>query len=132
MKRIERRIDISGKTELEGDLRTAALICLPAPDTLQERPVVAFCWPGGGYSRGYFDIRLRGLDGYSQAEHHAERGVIVVGCDHLGVGESSEPDRTRVTYENVAAANRATVDEVLRLLAEGALRRATRASSIPS
>jgi hypothetical protein len=119
MRRVELRVDVSGATELEGELGTAVLVCLPEPDTLPERPVVAFCWPGGGYSRGYFDIQ--GFDGYSQAEHHAARGILTIACDHLGVGDSSEPDRSQLTHANMAAVNRATVDEVLRRLASGEL-----------
>lgn len=121
MKRIDLRIDVTGTTDLDGELTIAALVCLPDPEQLPERPVVVFCWPGGGYSRGYYDIQRPGLDSYSQAEHHARRGLIVVACDHLGVGDSSEPDRTQVSYENIAAINRATVDKVRELLAAGDL-----------
>jgi hypothetical protein len=121
VRRFDVRVDVSGTTDVTGELSTAALICSPDPDVLPPRPVVAFCWPGGGYSRGYYDIRFPGFDGYSQAEHHTARGVIVVACDHLGVGDSSEPDRSELSYENVAAVNRATVDGVLGLLAAGAL-----------
>jgi hypothetical protein len=78
VKRFDLTIDVSGATELNGQLTTAALVCLPEPDQLPARPVVAFCWPGGGYSRGYYDIQLPGFDRYSQAEHHAGRGVILV------------------------------------------------------
>lgn len=121
MRRIELRVDVGGAKELKGELSTAALVCLPEPERLPERPIVAFCWPGGGYSRGYYDITLDGFEGYSQAEHHAERGIVLVTCDHLGVGDSSEPGRSQVTHANMAAVNRATVDEVLRRLADGDL-----------
>jgi pimeloyl-ACP methyl ester carboxylesterase len=113
MRRIELTVDSGG-----GD-HTTALVCLPEPERLPTRPVVAFCFPGGGYSRGYYDLRIDGFEGYSQAEHHAQRGIITVACDQLGVGDSSEPDRTQLSYENVAAADRATVDDVLRRLAAG-------------
>lgn len=111
MKRIELETDVSPAIGPAGPLTTAALACLP--DELPERPVVAFCWPGGGYSREYFDIHVAGFDGYSQAEHHTARGIVVVACDHLGTGASSETDRSQLSHENVAAANRATVDGVL-------------------
>ena len=110
---------MSGATELAGELSTAVLVCLPEPGALPARPIVAFGFPGGGYARGYFDIQ--GFDGYSQAEHHAARGIVTVACDHLGVGDSSEPDRSQLTHANMAAVNRATVEEVLRRLATGEL-----------
>jgi pimeloyl-ACP methyl ester carboxylesterase len=119
VRRVELLIDVSAATGLAGDNQTAALVCLPDPALIADPPVVAFCWPGGGYSRHYFDIQGPGLEDYSQAEHHANRGVITVACDQLGVGGSSEPDRSQLTHANVAAADRATVDEVLRRLAGG-------------
>jgi pimeloyl-ACP methyl ester carboxylesterase len=45
--------------------------------------------PGGGYSRGYFDVQWQGTTDYSQAEHHASRGWVVACIDHLGVGDST-------------------------------------------
>ncbi len=50
---------------------------------------MVFAMPGGGYSRGYFDMEFEGHSGYSQAAHHVERGLVVVSIDHLGVGEST-------------------------------------------
>ena len=117
--KIELRIDVSGKTELEGRLETAVTVALP--ERISDRQPVLFLWPGGGYGKGYFDIQVPGFEGYSQLEHHAERGFVVVACDHLGVGESSEPDRSALTPQIVAEVNRATVDEVLRLLRAGEL-----------
>jgi pimeloyl-ACP methyl ester carboxylesterase len=121
MQRVDIRVDVTGKTELAGALSTAVRICLPEPDSLPSRPIVAFCYPGGRYSRLYYDIQMPGHSGYSQAEHHAEHGIILVAADHLGVGDSSDADRTQVTYENVTEADRVTVDEVVRLLATGEL-----------
>jgi alpha-beta hydrolase superfamily lysophospholipase len=119
VRRVELRIDVGRVSGLGGSLQTAALVCLPEPTRLPERPVIAFCWPGGGYSRGYYDLQIDGLPGYSQAEFLAERGVITVACDQLGVGDSDEPDRSKLTHENVAAADRATVDEILLRFARG-------------
>jgi hypothetical protein len=119
MKRVELRIDVTATTELSGQLSTAVAVCLPDPGLVPKQPIVAFCWPGGGYSRHYYDMEVAGFDGYSQAEYQAESGIVTVCCDHLGVGDSSEGDRTQVTFENVAAINRATVDKVLALLAAG-------------
>lgn len=117
MQRIEIRVDVPESVGLGKGLETAAVVCLPEGGRLPARPVVAFCWPGGGYSRGYYDIHYPGRSGYSQGEHHAGRGVILVACDHVGTGASSEVDRSQLSHENVAAVNRATADEVLRRLA---------------
>lgn len=115
---VDLRIDLTGRTELKGNLSTAATVHYPT-GALSDPAVVIFAWPGGGYGKGYFDIRIPGMTGYSQAEHHTREGCIVVACDHPGVGKSSELDRTASSYENVAAANAATMAEVLRLLREG-------------
>jgi pimeloyl-ACP methyl ester carboxylesterase len=118
------QVDLTGKTELPGTLHTA--VTVHCPSTLSKRPVVIFAFPGGGYGKGYFDAQVPGATGYSQAEHHAAEGHIVVACDHVGVGASSELDRSAASYENVAAANAATVNEVLRLLREGTVAPALR------
>jgi pimeloyl-ACP methyl ester carboxylesterase len=55
-----------------------------------------------------------------QAGFHCERGWIFVACDHLGVGDSTVP-KGAVTFENIAAANNATVVEVLKRLKGGTL-----------
>src|SRR3546814_5700410 len=44
-----------------------------------------------------------------------------VACDHLGFGYSTIPEGNALTLDNVAAANHATVQEVMRRLNEGTL-----------
>jgi pimeloyl-ACP methyl ester carboxylesterase len=51
--------------------------------------VVVFAFPGGGYTKEYFDLRHPELDGPSQAEYHAARGVVFVACDPYGGGDST-------------------------------------------
>jgi hypothetical protein len=53
---------------------------------------VCFAFPGGGYGRGYFDVHHDELDGPSQAEFHAARGVVFIACDPFGGGDSTELD----------------------------------------
>lgn len=101
------------RIDVGNGLHTAVDLHRPAHHP--ERPVVAFMFPGGGYSRGYFDIRHDG-DAYSQAEYHTTRGWIVAACDHLGVGDSDQPDPAALTFEVLAAANDATVRTVLATL----------------
>ena len=105
----------------EGDDWITVAAHLPDAEDLPADPVVLFAWPGGGYSREYFDLRLPHLGQYSQAVHHTARGIIVIGCDHLGTGAGSEPDRTAMSFERLAEANRTVVDEVLRRLRSGEL-----------
>ena len=114
------RIDVTEAAGLGEHLETAVTVVVP--DEVPDSPVVCFGWPGGGYSRGYFTFDMPGSSGGGQAGWHVTRGWIFVACDHLFVGDSSHPaDPTRLTYENLAAANRATAQEVLRQLADGSL-----------
>lgn len=93
-----------------GDACTAVDVYRPAE--VPEQPVVAFAFPGGGYGRRYYDIRHDG-DAYSQVADHVARGWVVVTCDHLGVGDSDQPDPWTLTFEVLADANDMTVHGVL-------------------
>ncbi|MDT3441903.1 alpha/beta hydrolase [Pseudofrankia sp. BMG5.37] len=118
MRRYTVTVPVTGVTELPGELWTAATVCLP--DRLPESATVLFGFPGGGFGRGYFDIRT--LPGYSQAEHRVAAGFVFVACDHLFVGDSGQPsDPLALTYENLAAANHATVQEIVARLSAGTL-----------
>jgi pimeloyl-ACP methyl ester carboxylesterase len=112
-------IDVTGYVDLPGASRTAVSVF--APDRITTPVAVLFCFPGGGYSRGYYDIHRPELSGPSQAEYHVARGRVVVTCDHLGVGGSSQPDPASITFEHLAAANHGTVAGVLAGLADGTL-----------
>jgi pimeloyl-ACP methyl ester carboxylesterase len=114
------RIDVSDAVDLPGPLATAATVYLPPPDVPLASPlVVAFGFPGGGYSRGYWDIQEPGHEGYSEAAYHCARGWVFVACDHLGVGDSTTPDLEALTFERLAAANDATARRVVELLLDG-------------
>ena len=115
-------IDVSAVAALGSAAEVVLSIHLPDARELPEQPVVCFAKPGGGYSRGYFTEDLPGPAKGSQAEWHAKRGWIFASIDHLGVGESSifeDPDV--LNYTNVAAANHAAEQEVLRRLADGSV-----------
>ena len=75
--------------------------------------------PGGGYSRGYFDMRFAGHAGYSQAAHHVARGLVVVSIDHLGVGDSTPEICDELRIEDIAIANNAAVESISQRLREG-------------
>src|SRR5438309_424886 len=66
MRSYELRVDVSGSSELTGELTIAATVHLP--DKITGPLTVLFGFPGGGFGRGYYDVRL--LPGYSQAEYH--------------------------------------------------------------
>lgn len=119
---IELTVDVTEAVGIGEPLQTRATVVLPAPDAVREPPVVCFTFPGAGYSRGYYTFDMPDSDDGGEAGWHAARGWIVVSCDHLCVGESSTPtDPSVVTFEHIAAANHATVTQVLRLLADGAV-----------
>ncbi len=91
------------------------------PERVDDSPTVVFALPGGGYSRGYFDLHFAGHHRYSQAEHHVARGIVFVAMDHLGVGESSTEANDELVIEDIAAANDQAVREILRRLRAGSL-----------
>ncbi|MCW2547889.1 MAG: hypothetical protein JWN96_2349 [Mycobacterium sp.] len=90
------------------------------PDGPAPVSVVAIGLPGGGYNRGYYDIKLQGRPGYSQAEYHTSRGWIFIACDPAGVGESSAP-RAPQTIRQVASVQAQVVRTVRERLAAGTL-----------
>jgi alpha-beta hydrolase superfamily lysophospholipase len=124
--RAELVVDVSDSCELGRALHVAATMYAPPADELPEQPTVIFAVPGGGYSRGYYDMHFPGHAGYSQAEHHIERGFIVVALDHLGVGESTPEVAGVIRSEDIAAAN----DLAVRTIADR-LRAGTAAEGYP-
>src|SRR5215471_13641112 len=105
---IELRIDVTEGAGLGIQAETAVSVHLP-DGPVSDPPVVAFMFPGGGYSRRYYSFDMPGSTGGGQAGFHTARGWIVVTCDHLGVGESTVPEGNVLEYEHVARANRAAV-----------------------
>ena len=72
-----------------------------APGTAR---AVLVCLPGGTYTRGYYDLEVPGLAGYSFARDAAARGYTIVTFDVLGTGESSRPAREVGLADQAAAA----------------------------
>lgn len=112
-------VDVTVRKARGGKARIVATLFVPAD--LPPSPTVMFALPGGGYSRGYFDLQFPGHVGYSQAEHHAGCGVVFVAMDHLGVGESTTTANDVLTIEDIAAANDAAVRQILAGLRAGTL-----------
>jgi pimeloyl-ACP methyl ester carboxylesterase len=116
-------IDVTAAADVGETVRVKITVALPTFSALPAPPIVCFALPGGGYSRGYFNFDMPGSSDGGQAGWHARHGWIFVAIDHVGVGESSLPDPRKLLYRNVAAANHATVEEVLKRLAAGTLTR---------
>ncbi len=81
--------------------------------------ILAVAFPGGAYSRGYWDIQWPG--GYSQAEYHAKRGWLFAAVDHLGIGDSSPLEHSNLTIELMARACSAATESLAALLRSGRL-----------
>jgi pimeloyl-ACP methyl ester carboxylesterase len=85
------------------------------PERIGPRPVVCCCVPGGGMSRGYFDLQApTSVGNFSMVRHLVERGFVVVTLDSPGVGESDVPDDGyTLTPDVVADVNAHAFDRVL-------------------
>jgi pimeloyl-ACP methyl ester carboxylesterase len=121
MKRIERRIDVSEAAGLGQAIEMAVSIFLPDPAALPKRPVAIFAVPGGGYSRAYFYLGFPGHQGYDEAAWHVARGTIHIAIDHLGVGESSIPDLSRISFQMLAATHDSCVRQIAAMIETGGL-----------
>lgn len=74
------------------------------PKTLAASPALFFCMPGGGMSRGYFDLDAGGGEPFSFARAMIAAGHVVVAIDPVGVGESSRPEDGFALTSTVTAA----------------------------
>jgi pimeloyl-ACP methyl ester carboxylesterase len=111
-------VDVTGPVASGEALATEATVFLSG-DPLPARPTVIFGFPGGGYSRNYFDISLPNGQ-YSQAAAHVDRGAVFVASDPVGVGRSDVP-KEGVTYAAVARACAATVTDIVDRIRSGTL-----------
>lgn len=120
--RFDIRVDITDAIDLDTTVEIAAWVYVPHSDINPDRSIVVFAFPGGTYSRSYYDLHVPNREGYSFAEHVAAAGCIVIACDHIGIGDSTpyEPF-TSLTKDMVIRADRATVGGALARLADGTL-----------
>jgi pimeloyl-ACP methyl ester carboxylesterase len=117
VRKLHIRADVTEAVGTGETLEIAMTVVLPDPDA--PPPTVAmFGFPGGGYSRSYYDLQIAA--DYSQAEHHAAQGFAFVACDHLGVGDSSVPSRP-LDFVSVARANAAAAKAALAQLRAGTI-----------
>lgn len=97
-----------------------AATLVAAPDAPGPR-LVCFAFPGGGYGRTYFDLHHPELDGPSQAEYHADAGVVFIACDPYGGGDSTPLPPEKCDLEATAAAAHVAVCDALERLSAGDL-----------
>jgi pimeloyl-ACP methyl ester carboxylesterase len=72
--------------------RIVADVFFPPPPMRRVARAVVVCLPGGGMSRGYFDLHpTDDENSYSMARYLARAGFVVVTLDPPGVGESDRP-----------------------------------------
>lgn len=119
--RIASRIAITAKESGIGDdLGISVTFVLSDPSLLAPRPIAFFCFPGGSFAKGYFDLDPGGSDGLSFAEAMAERGHVCVLIDHPGVGDSDRPaDGFLLDPHTVARIDDLAVRKARGMLAEG-------------
>jgi pimeloyl-ACP methyl ester carboxylesterase len=112
-------LDVSAALPFEEPTSVAASVHLP--DLERDSPrAVLICWPGGSYSRAYWDMEIPGHPGYSFAAHMTAQGFAVIAADHLGVGASTKPtDGDRVNFDTMSAAAASFVEQVKERLREG-------------
>lgn len=93
------------------------------PAEVAPHRIVWCCVPGGGISRGYFDLDVpRSLGEYSMAKHLAAHGQIVLTVDPPGVGGSDAPDDGyELTPRAVSDVHHFVVQDVLERMAAGRL-----------
>lgn len=121
MQVIELRVDVTGAAGLGRPVEMATTVHLPDPSNLPDVPIAIFACPGGGYSRQYYDLSFEGHRGYSEAKWHAGRGTIHIAIDHVGVGESTIPDLSQISFQTLAATHDACVREITARLRAGTL-----------
>jgi hypothetical protein len=102
-------------------LHIAATAFVPSWRSNLTQATAIFAVPGGGYSRGYFDMHFPQHTGYSQARYHQNRGLIFVACDPIGVGASSLPEPTSIDFAMLADTYDAAVRELCGRIASGTL-----------
>ncbi|MER7877184.1 hypothetical protein ABTY63_27070 [Streptomyces solisilvae] len=113
----ELRIDVSDA--LPGPTQAEVAATIWADPSVPGPRLVAVAFPGGGYTRAYYELDSPELDGPGQAQFHAEQGWIVVACDPLGGGDSTPLDDELIGLEASAHAAHLVTEAVQGQLAVG-------------
>jgi pimeloyl-ACP methyl ester carboxylesterase len=113
--KVSLKLDVAGAAP--DGCRDLAADVFWSPIAMGGNPAVVFCFPGGGMSRGYYDLAV---PGYSMARHLAAQGLVVITVDHPGIGDSDIPtDPWVLTPETVADVDVVAASRALGLLASG-------------
>ena len=131
------RIDVTEAVELDGKFELAVDVVLPGPAALRAPATLLFCLPGGFLTRKYFDLGDPADSverTYSFAGHMAGLGYAVAAIDHIGVGDSSRPERRDDGYalgpDEIARANQLAWHEVLERVSQSVGARAGELASV--
>jgi pimeloyl-ACP methyl ester carboxylesterase len=119
LRRADVRLPTNATTPEGSEIHVAMTVV--ADPTITGPRIVCFAFPGGGYGRLYFDLHRDELAGPSQAEFHAQRGVIFIACDPFGAGESTELKPKNRSLEVTVRAWDHAARAALRALADGSL-----------
>jgi hypothetical protein len=118
----ELRIDVGVTARgAASPLQIAATVHVPTGYSSMTRATAIFAVPGGGYSRGHYDMHFPQHAGYSQARYHRDNGLIFVACDPIGVGASSLPEAASIDFAMLGDTYDAAVRELCRRIANGTL-----------
>jgi hypothetical protein len=114
------RIDVTKAVHGASKVDVAATIV--ADRTFDGPRIVAFGYPGGGYTRVYFDLIHPDLGGEGgQATYHASRGWVFISCDQFGGGNSTPLPPEIAGLEDTARAMHVGVADTLDRLRAGTL-----------
>jgi len=101
-------------------LQQAAAVFLP--EQSENVKAVLICLPGGSYDKTYWNMEVPGHRGYSFARHLTEQGFVVVALDHLGIGESADPQMVgQVDAALLATGDAAVTAQIRTAVKQGSL-----------
>ncbi len=120
MQQIRQAFNVSAVTPFSATQTIAGWLFLPDSIGSVAPQSLVVCLPGGTYSKSYFHFSVDGYAEYSMAEYFTERGHLLLALDHLGVGDSSQPEEERLlTRELHADVHHEVVKTILEQLARG-------------
>lgn len=111
--RLTWRFDVSDAVNVPGAFASAATLIAPPSLDPNQSVTLLVCLPGGFLSRAYFDLQLAPLAQreqdhatatnaertYSFAAAMAARGFVVLTIDHIGTGDSTQPEPVELGYD---------------------------------
>lgn len=120
MQQIVQTFDVSAVTPFTGAQFIVGWLFMPDNIGFVSPQSLVVCLSGGTYSKSYFHFSVHGYAGYSMAEYFTKRGHLFLALDHLGVGESTQPEEEHLLTRAVHAdAHHEVVKTVLERLARG-------------